>query len=397
LDKKISFIISNYNAKKYTEFVYNSIRKNLGYIHEIVLLDDGSEDGTWELMGELVKKDHNIKIHRNEQNVGIAYSYNKMVELASNEIVCMLHSDMYVPPKFDEIMLKHMEEYDFITPLRVEPDVGYDTSIDKVLIDFGTKSEEFKETEFLRWHEKNIEENKDRVEQRMFFPWMTTKTLYNKVGGNDLLFLKYMVDDDDFYLRIKMSGAKYCQVFETAVYHMPSKSVRMREDNPIDTNPQHFKSMRNFIRKWGTMNALVWNPESRDMIIPKKYDIGFIAKNCHLESLRFLEPWCSTIYVEDRKLIMDYISEEQDKTILDLNGRVKGENKISNDIIVEFDVELMNQDRLAFLQRLTDIINDSGVVGEMQYDIFKLSINKLENIAEDNIVCKNKIIYVDKS
>ena len=397
MDKKISFIISNYNAKKYTEFVYNSIRKNLGYIHEIVLLDDGSEDGTWELMGELVKKDHNIKIHRNEQNVGIAYSYNKMVELASNEIVCMLHSDMYVPPKFDEIMLKHMEEYDFITPLRVEPDVGYDTSVDKVLIDFGTKSEEFKETEFLRWHEKNIEENKDRVEQRMFFPWMTTKTLYNKVGGNDLLFLKYMVDDDDFYLRIKMSGAKYCQVFETAVYHMPSKSVRMREDNPIDTNPQHFKSMRNFIRKWGTMNALVWNPESRDMIIPKKYDIGFIAKNCHLESLRFLEPWCSTIYVEDRKLIMDYISEEQDKTILDLNGRVKGENKISNDIIVEFDVELMNQDRLAFLQRLTDIINDSGVVGEMQYDIFKLSINKLENIAEDNIVCKNKIIYVDKS
>ena len=153
--KKISFIITNYNTKKYTEWCYNSIRKNLGYVHEIVMLDDGSEDGTWELLQHLKSIDDNMVIHRNETNIGIAYSYNRMVELASNEIVCMLHSDMYVPPKFDEIMLKHMEEYDFITPLRIEPDVGYPGSVDKLLINFGTKSEDFNENDFIEWHEKN--------------------------------------------------------------------------------------------------------------------------------------------------------------------------------------------------------------------------------------------------
>ena len=120
-----------------------------------------------------------------------------MVELASNEIICMLHPDMYVPPKFDEIMLKYMNwpaSYDFITPLRVEPNVGYPESVDKFLIDFGTRSEEFEEDKFIEWHDKNIKENKNRTEQRMFFPWMTTKTLYNKVGGNDQLFLKYIVN-----------------------------------------------------------------------------------------------------------------------------------------------------------------------------------------------------------
>ena len=106
--ESISFIITNFNTKKYTEWSYNSIRKNLGYRHEIVMLDDGSEDGTWELLQQLKSTDQNMIIHRNKKNVGIAFSYNKMVELASNEIVCMLHSDMYVPPKFDEIMLKHM-------------------------------------------------------------------------------------------------------------------------------------------------------------------------------------------------------------------------------------------------------------------------------------------------
>ena len=129
--------------------------------------------------------------------------------------------------------------------------------------------------------DNNIEENKGRVEQRMFFPWMIKKTLYNEIGGNDELFSKYMVDDDDFYLRVKMSGAKYTQVFETAVYHMPSKSVRMREDDSIkvDVDGQYQKSIRNFIRKWGTWPGRVWD-ENRDMIIPKKHDIGFVVNNC---------------------------------------------------------------------------------------------------------------------
>ena len=294
--KKISFIITNFNTEKYTEWCYNSIRKNLGYIHEIVMIDDGSTDGTWEWMKDTQDVDCNFQIHRNEKNMGIAYSYNKMVELATNEIVCMLHPDMYVPPKFDEIMLKYMREYDFITPLRVEPNVGYPESVDKFLIDFGTRSEKFDENKFIKWQEKNIEENKGRAEQRMFFPWMTTKTLYNRVGGNDLLFLKYMIDDDDFYLRIKMSGAKYCQLFETAVYHMPSKSVRMREDGEIDITTQYNKSMRNFVRKWGIWPGSVWD-SNRDMIIPKKYDIGFIIENCDKNTLNLLEPWCSCIYI----------------------------------------------------------------------------------------------------
>jgi len=379
--KTISFIITNFNTEKYTQFVYNSIRKNLGYIHEIVMLDDGSDDGTWELLQDLKSKDHNMIIHRNDINIGIAYSYNKMVELASNEIVCMLHSDMYVPPNFDKIMLKYMEEYDFITPLRVEPSVGYPESVDKFILDFGKESENFDVYGFNKWHEQNIEDNKGRTEQRMFFPWMTTKTLYNKVGGNDELFLKYMVDDDDFYLRIKMAGAKYTQLFETAVYHMPSKSVRQREDDlQVDLDGQYQRSIRNFIRKWGVNPGQVWD-ENRDMVIPKKYDIGFVVEHCTYEMLQFLEPWCSNIYVKDIKPIMEYIRTETPRTKFDLSKRVSRiKDDISNDIVIRFSALELNENRVAFLQRLSDILTDSGQPGEMEYDIFKLEIKKLENI-----------------
>ena len=385
----ISFIITNFNTKKYTEWSYNSIRKNLGYRHEIVMLDDGSEDGTWELLQQLKSTDQNMIIHRNKKNVGIAFSYNKMVELASNEIVCMLHSDMYVPPKFDEIMLKHMEEYDFITPLRVEPDVGYPGSVDKLLINFGTESENFDEYKFNEWHETNIEKNKGRVEQRMFFPWMTTKTLYNKVGGNDELFLKYMVDDDDFYLRIKMAGAKYTQLFETAVYHMPSKSVRMREDNDIkvDVDKQYIKSIRNFIRKWGSYPSEVWD-ENRDIIIPPKYDIAFYAFNANRDHMRLLEPWCSVLYVDDNYELMRYNLEEQENTLYNLSDKVINQvskRKTKHAVTVEFDVDDLNDERMAFLQKLQYIIKDSGEVGEMEYDIFKLDIKYMNDKVHENM------------
>ena len=65
-DRVISFIQPSRNNLKYLKWSYNSIRKNLGYRHEICWADDFSDDGTWFWMNEIVKSDPNVKIHRNE-------------------------------------------------------------------------------------------------------------------------------------------------------------------------------------------------------------------------------------------------------------------------------------------------------------------------------------------
>ena len=62
-DKVISFIQPSRNNLKYLKWSYNSIRKNLGYRHEICWADDFSNDGTWEWMQEIAEKDKNVKIH----------------------------------------------------------------------------------------------------------------------------------------------------------------------------------------------------------------------------------------------------------------------------------------------------------------------------------------------
>ena len=60
-----------------------------------------------------------------------------------------------------------------------------------------------------------------------------------------------------------------------------------------------------------------------------------------------------------------------------------------NDIVVSFDALEMNEERAAFIQRLSDILTDSGSIGYMKYDIFDLKIKKIKNIVSNNMENKN--------
>ena len=51
-----------------------------------------------------------------------------------------------------------------------------------------------------------------------------------------------------------------------------------------------------------------------------------------------------------------------------------------NDIVVKFDALLLNDERFSFIQYLSAIIPDSGEVGVMEYDIFKLIINRIKPV-----------------
>ena len=121
-DKVISFIQPSRNNLKYLQWSYNSIRKNLGYRHEICWADDFSDDGTWKWMNEIVKKDPNVKIHRNEgpTRLGHTILYDTLVDMATSDIVMIYHADMYACPKMDEEVLKHLERGKVVSATRIE-------------------------------------------------------------------------------------------------------------------------------------------------------------------------------------------------------------------------------------------------------------------------------------
>jgi hypothetical protein len=147
--------------------------------------------------------------------------------------------------------------------------------------------------------------------------------------------------------------------------------------------------MAHFIRKWGSW---IENDENCFPIVQKKYDIGFVVKNCPPQMIGNLEPWCSTIYCDGNT--EDFIRQVQPGTPFDMRRRVKPiTDKPTNNIVVYFDAsQLVTDERFKFITSILKILTNSGEVGVMEYDIFKIEIKSMESY-EKELVDNNSSYY----
>ena len=149
---------------------------------------------------------------------------------------------------------------------------------------------------------------------------------------------------------------------------------------------QNHKSTRNFIRKWG---HFVKHDALLKPIVPPKYDIGFVIKNCNEQLLETLEPWCSTIYIDHSFDAKHYIDGEQPNTMFNLGERIQSiHGKKVNDIEVRFDGSQFTNQSFQYIQQLSEILaNDELEIGSFELDIFEININKIKTYEGELIVC----------
>ena len=408
--KTISFIQPSRNNLKYLKWSYNSIRKNLGYIHEICWADDFSDDGTWEWMNEIVEKDPNVKIHRNEgpNRLGHTILYDTLVnDYATNDIVMIYHADMYACPGMDEAVLKHLIPGTVVSATRIEPPLHPDGP-EKILMDYGIEPEEFKESELLSWLTSSPELHHSKLSKEttngIFAPWAIYKKDFQEINGHDPLYAPQSKEDSDIFNRFVLNGYELVQTWEGFVYHMtcrgsrfkdgalrnPAGQVFMKGRESTEWLEQNVRSTRNFIRKWGHM---VKHDEMMYPIIPPKYNVGFVVHNCDTNMLKELEPWCSDIYGDwvghKGYGVNKYIEEEQPNTQFDLSGKIHSQHiEPKNDVVVRFDAQKLTSQNFQVLVNLSEMLQDSGELGEMEYEIFKFYIKSLETYEKDLILVK---------
>jgi len=401
-NKVISFIQPSRNNLSYLEWSYNSIRKNLGYRHEIMFGDDYSDDGTWEWLQNIKKKDPNVQIFRNEgpERKGIVYWYDFLCENATNDIVMFFHADMYACPNLDTAILQHLERGKVVTATRIEPPLHPDGP-EKILMDYGIEPEEFKEQELLTWLSSSPEYTHSKLSKEttegIFAPWAIYKEDYWKTGGHDNLFAPQSKEDSDIFNRFHLLGYEFIQTWRGFVYHMTSRGSRFNPSSggaPGKDSPEWIhtttKNMRNFIRKWGTM---VQHDQQMKPIVSPKYDIGFIARRCNKQLLRELEPWCDKIYLDfGSDYMKEYIKEEQPNTDFDLDKKIwlYGESDITklHNVVVEFNAEQLTKESFQIIVNLANILKDSGEIGTMEYDIFTFHISSLKTFEKELILVK---------
>ena len=108
--KLISVIIPCYNAEKCLSIPLNSLMEQSYKNLEIIIVNDGSKDGTLELANHFASIDSRIKVI-NQANAGVSVARNNGVSVAKGEYIMFLDADdNYTTPLAIEKLCKKLEE-----------------------------------------------------------------------------------------------------------------------------------------------------------------------------------------------------------------------------------------------------------------------------------------------
>ena len=336
-----------------------------------------------------------------------------MFKSASNEIVSYLQSDMVICKNYDIEILKHLEPNMILCSTRIEPPL-HGNSGEKITYDFGLDPKGFNLVAFTEYAENQKQE---KITEYFFAPFTLYKDTWNSIGGHDTLFRRSR-EDSDILTRLVLNNTKIIQVWNAIVYHFTCTSSRGKEwFNPNNQEAQNKVKLQQladqieigrFFRKWGKFN------HSTDRIKHYEISANILGDISDLNYFMAFESFFDNVYIED-KTIINSIQETYNQyhniannlfnitskdweeysymfNQLNISNRIYSIDESKGDIVVEFDINLVNGDYINnFLIHLQDII-DQNEIGVFEYGPFKITINKKEDKAEDKIFISNPLI-----
>ncbi|MCY4386145.1 MAG: glycosyltransferase [Desulfurellaceae bacterium] len=95
--RSVSVCLPTYNGADYIEEALRSILNQTYQDFELLVVDDGSTDTTLDIVQSF--SDPRIQLHRNPERLGIPANWNRCLELAAGELVCLFHQDDVMLPE----------------------------------------------------------------------------------------------------------------------------------------------------------------------------------------------------------------------------------------------------------------------------------------------------------
>lgn len=97
-----------YNGEKYVAEAIHSILKQSFENFELLVIDDGSRDSSADIVSQI--RDDRIRLIKNEKNLGVAKSLNKLILESQGEFVARMDADDIALPNRFEKQLNYIEE-----------------------------------------------------------------------------------------------------------------------------------------------------------------------------------------------------------------------------------------------------------------------------------------------
>lgn len=105
----VSVIIPVYNAERFVESAVRSIMNQTYTNLEILVTDDCSTDGSFEILQRLASEDSRITLYRNESNLKIVRTLNSLVAAANGKYIARMDADDISLPKRIEKQVAFLE------------------------------------------------------------------------------------------------------------------------------------------------------------------------------------------------------------------------------------------------------------------------------------------------
>ena len=186
LTPKISVVLPAYNAERFLSEAIDSILCQTYANFELLAIDDGSSDGTKQLVEKYAKMDPRVRLVCNESNLGLIKTLNKGLIMAKGEYIARMDADDISLPERFEQQVRFLDS---------NPDVGLLGSMFYVIDSKGKK-------EYIHYHPTSD----NLIRWRLLFgnafchsAVMMRRSCVEKVGGYGT-FLH--VEDLEFWSRL---------------------------------------------------------------------------------------------------------------------------------------------------------------------------------------------------
>lgn len=243
VDSEVSIVLAAFNALEYSRACLKSILEHTPLSYELVLIDNGSSDGTKEYFETIP----GARIIQNEKNLGFARGYNQGIKAGRGKYIVLINNDCIVSANWLSNMLSCADSDPAIG--MVGPRGNRINGVQKMDLEFSNLQEfhhyamRFNKPNPGKWFEVN---------KLVGFCILVKREVVKKIGYFDESFGIGTHEDIDYTMRAKQAGFKLFCAGDVIIYHF---SHRTFIANNIDLARIYKKNKALFQQKWSIYKA----------------------------------------------------------------------------------------------------------------------------------------------
>lgn len=217
-----SIIILTHNQLEHTKLCLQSIEQHTPQPHELILVDNGSTDGTLDYLRKYANDRNNVRVIANKENLGFSAGNNQGLSVAKGSYVMLLNNDTVVTEGWLARMLTVFERYSDVGIVGpVSNNVSGPQQIKKVSYQSLEKMHHFAKQWSAAHTGQTIE-----FYRIVGFCLLAKREVIDRIGGLDEQFGSGNFEDDDFCLRAALAGYRARIAQDAFIHHTGSQTFK---------------------------------------------------------------------------------------------------------------------------------------------------------------------------